>query len=206
MSVPTFPEVLQLPVIASTGCDSVCGLHVIDGPVWLVVISCDLVWAVPVVSGSAHASVLTLVGVVGLLSVAHSHAVHMLRLALADHGAHRLWLVVWTHRGMLAGGSIVSEIYVVDSTLPHLIFRRHRHLALHVPCVLRAGHVRHLLVPEIASVIVHYWENKGKSSRHQKYILKKWSCESQYPASFDQNERYMYIFKFYFAFWSKLYD
>ena len=121
-----------------------------------MVSTCDLVRAVPVVSGSAHVGVLTLVGVVGLLSVVHSNAVHMLRLALADHGAHWLRLVVRAHRGMLARGSIMSEIYVVDTTLPHLIFRRHRHLALHVPCVLRAGHVGHLLVPETSSVVVHY--------------------------------------------------
>lgn len=125
-------------------------------------VCCDIVWAIPVVARSPHACILSLV-VVGLLSVGHAHTIYMLGLTLIDHGAHGLRCAVWAHRGMLlAWATIVPEIYVVDSTFPHLIFRRHRHLAFHVPCILRIGHVLHLLVPEMATfVVVHC--NKMKS-------------------------------------------
>ena len=87
MSVSAFAEILELAVVATTGRDL---LHVIDSPIRLVGSCRDLIGTVPMVARSSHASIRSLV-IEALLTVAHSHAVHMLRLALASHhGTHRM--------------------------------------------------------------------------------------------------------------------
>jgi len=59
------------------------------GPVRVIVVGAYLVGAVPLVSGLAHTFNI-LVGVVSLLTIAHAHAIDVLRLSLADNGTHRL--------------------------------------------------------------------------------------------------------------------
>lgn len=132
MSVSAFAEILELAIVSTASRDL---LHVIDSPVGLVVIRRDLVWTVPMVARCSHACILRLVVVV-FLAVAHANAVHVLRLTLANHRAHGLGHVVGAHRWLLLA-CIVSEIYVIDTTLPHLVLGRHRHLALHVGRILR---------------------------------------------------------------------
>ena len=126
--VSTLSEILQLPIV-STASRNLLGssntLHVINSSIRLCVICRNLVRTVPVVTRSPHTCILRLIGVVGLLIVAHSNAVNVLGLSLANDGiiAHGLRHVVGAHRWMLlARSSIVPEIYVIDSTFSHLIF------------------------------------------------------------------------------------
>jgi len=131
-------------------------LRMVNGSVWILVVRLDLVWTIPLISRSSH-SFDILISVV-LLAITHSHAIYMLRLSLPNYCTHWLGNVVRAHRRVLLTSRTIASkvhlVHIIDTALPHMVFRWHWHLAF-VHCSILSLYL-HLLISVVAHVIVLY--------------------------------------------------
>lgn len=141
-SVTTFPEILQLSVIALAGTHLLLyvALRVINGPVRVVMVvagaATDLIWTIPLVPRGTHALQIIVRYVRCFLLViisSDADAIYMLGLSFANNCADWLRHVVRTHRWILLPSCsvILIEIHLIHITdavvLSHLVLRGHWH-------------------------------------------------------------------------------
>jgi hypothetical protein len=173
-SVTTFPEILQLSVIALAGTNLLLyvTLRVINSPVRVVmIVACaatHLIWTIPLVPRSTHPLQIIVRYVRCFLLViisSDTDAIYMLGLSFANNCANWLRHVVRTHRWILLPSCsiILIEIHLIHITdavvLSHLVLWRHWHCCILV-CwsIRRLVHHLHLLITEVAHFIVmHIW-------------------------------------------------
>jgi len=172
-SVTTFPEILQLSVIALAGTNLLLyvTLRVINSPVRVVmIVACaatHLIWTIPLVPRSTHPLQIIVRYVRCFLLViisSDTDAIYMLGLSFANNCANWLRHVVRTHRWILLPSCsiILIEIHLIHITdavvLSHLVLWRHWHCCILVWSIRRLVHHLHLLITEVAHFIVmHCW-------------------------------------------------
>ena len=177
-SIATLTEVdliLHFPVIGLSWWHVLeIALRMVNRSVWILVVRLDLIRTIPLIPRSSH-SFYILVSTV-FLAIIHSHAIYMLRLSLPNYCTHWLGNVVRAHRRVLLTSRTIASkvhlVHIIDTALPHMVFRWHWHLAF-VHCSILSLYL-HLLISVVAHVIVMYysrwlWNKLEKVTEYKKY-------------------------------------